>query len=235
MILKSRLYGYVTAGSGGASGGGSSAGAANEIQKGDGSGGFSGSGLFSASAGNFTLGSNSTSGTQRSIAVAGSGSNVGLTVTTKGTGDLALQPGGGLEVLVNSSNPSGSEDFQVGTILSSTDTVFPIFSLLRESTGTPAVGIGVSMTFRVETSGGNIETGATIEAVTTSVTGGAEEFDLVFKTMVGGAAPSEHLRMGSNKIGFFGVAPAARQVVPTGSSTDDVITALQNLGLFSQT
>ena len=37
------------------------------------------------------------------------------------------------------------------------------------------------------------------------------------------------------KIGFFGVTAVARQVVPTGSTTDQVITALQNLGLFSQT
>lgn len=40
---------------------------------------------------------------------------------------------------------------------------------------------------------------------------------------------------GAHVVGFFGVTPAARQVVPTGSSTDTVITALQNLGLFSQT
>lgn len=36
-------------------------------------------------------------------------------------------------------------------------------------------------------------------------------------------------------IGFYGVAAVARQTVATGSSTDAVITALQNLGLFSQT
>lgn len=35
-------------------------------------------------------------------------------------------------------------------------------------------------------------------------------------------------------LGFYGVTPATRQVVPTGSSTDTVITALQNIGLFSQ-
>lgn len=40
--------------------------------------------------------------------------------------------------------------------------------------------------------------------------------------------------MDGSQIGFFGVTPVARQVVPTGSTTDQVITALQNLGLFSQ-
>lgn len=35
-------------------------------------------------------------------------------------------------------------------------------------------------------------------------------------------------------VGFYGVAPVARQVVPTGSSTDTLITALQTLGLIAQ-
>jgi hypothetical protein len=35
-------------------------------------------------------------------------------------------------------------------------------------------------------------------------------------------------------VGFFGVTPAARQLVPTGSDADDIITALQTLGLFRQ-
>lgn len=37
------------------------------------------------------------------------------------------------------------------------------------------------------------------------------------------------------KIGFFNVTPVVRQVVATGSTADQIITALQNLGLFSQT
>ena len=36
------------------------------------------------------------------------------------------------------------------------------------------------------------------------------------------------------RLGFYGVSAVARQTVPTGSSIDDVITALQNLGLFKQ-
>lgn len=38
-----------------------------------------------------------------------------------------------------------------------------------------------------------------------------------------------------NKLAFFNQTPVARQVVPTGSTSDQIITALQNLGLFSQT
>lgn len=41
--------------------------------------------------------------------------------------------------------------------------------------------------------------------------------------------------MDGSQIGFFGVTPAVRQVVPTGSTADQIITGLQNLGLFSQT
>lgn len=37
-----------------------------------------------------------------------------------------------------------------------------------------------------------------------------------------------------NKIGVFAATPIARPVVPTGSTVDQVITALQNLGWFSQ-
>lgn len=39
---------------------------------------------------------------------------------------------------------------------------------------------------------------------------------------------------GSQKMGFFGVTPILRPTIPTGSSLDTVITALQNLGLFKQ-
>lgn len=35
-------------------------------------------------------------------------------------------------------------------------------------------------------------------------------------------------------LGFYGVAPTSRQVLPTGSTTDEVIEALQALGLVSQ-
>lgn len=112
--------------------------------------------------------------------------------------------------------------------------VTPLLDIIHTTSGAPANGIGVSMRMQAETSNGNIEVGATIEAVATDVTAASEDFDLVFKTMVAGAAVSEHMRMGSNKIGFFGVASVARQLVPTGSTTDQVITALQNLGLFRQ-
>lgn len=49
------------------------------------------------------------------------------------------------------------------------------------------------------------------------------------------AGSSERINLTAAGIGFFGQSPAGRQVVPTGSPINTVITALQNLGLFSQT
>lgn len=49
------------------------------------------------------------------------------------------------------------------------------------------------------------------------------------------AGSSERINLTAAGIGFFGQSPAGRQVVPTGSTINTVITALQTLGLFSQT
>jgi hypothetical protein len=65
------------------------------------------------------------------------------------------------------------------------------------TSGSPGVGIGVGVEFEAETSASNNEVGATIEAVTTAVGAGAEDFDLVFKTMTAGAAADEKARLKS--------------------------------------
>ena len=81
------------------------------------------------------------------------------------------------------------------------------FRITHVTTGTPAVGIGTGMEFEVETADGNNEVGATIEAVATDVTGGSEDFDLVFKLMTGGSAVAEKIRFTSDgKLGV-GVSP----------------------------
>lgn len=68
----------------------------------------------------------------------------------------------------------------------------------HQSTGTPATGIGTGIEFAVETSANNTEVGALIEAVTTDVTAGSEDFDLVFDTMTNGAAATEKFRISSD-------------------------------------
>jgi hypothetical protein len=65
------------------------------------------------------------------------------------------------------------------------------------TTGTPAIGIGSGLRFIAETSAGNTEIGATIDAITTTITSGNEAFDLVFRTMSGGTAASEKVRITS--------------------------------------
>lgn len=76
-----------------------------------------------------------------------------------------------------------------------TNTVEPALRSRRTSSGVPAIGIGVSHEFEVETAAANNEIGATIEAVTTDVTNLSEDFDLVFKLMAAGGAATEVARM----------------------------------------
>lgn len=67
-----------------------------------------------------------------------------------------------------------------------------------QTTTTPAVGIGTGIEFVTETAtSNNAEIGARIESVATSVTSAAENFDLVFKTMAGGATAAERFRISS--------------------------------------
>lgn len=98
------------------------------------------------------------------------------------------------------------------------------------SSATPAAGAGTRMDFETETSVGNYELGAAIEAVTTDVTSSSEDFDLVFKNMAGGATAAERVRMTST--GYLGVgtstpfAPLAfanstgRKIMLYGSDND---------------
>lgn len=66
--------------------------------------------------------------------------------------------------------------------------------LSHTTSGTPANGIGVGLELEVETSAGNNEVGATIEAVANDVTAGSEDFELRLKVMIAGAAASEVAR-----------------------------------------
>ena len=67
--------------------------------------------------------------------------------------------------------------------------------LTHTTSGTPAAGIGTGLEFEVETSAGNNEVGAAVDAVTTAVGAGAEAFDLVFRLMTAGAVPTEAARI----------------------------------------
>lgn len=105
--------------------------------------------------------------------------------------DETLQIGGGATTATTAS-------LTIPRTSATTNTVEPLLALNRQSSGTPANGIGASLVFDVETAAGNTERGATIEAVTTDVTAASEDFDLVFKTMAAGAGSSERARVGSD-------------------------------------
>lgn len=104
------------------------------------------------------------------------------------------------EVLSASTPPVRSP---VAAAISSSGTAAVLYPLRSEvrSTGTPANGIGSGVAFDVETTAGNIETGATLEAVTTDITAGSEDFDVVLKTMIAGAAAAERVRVSSAAAG----------------------------------
>ena len=97
-------------------------------------------------------------------------------------------------------------------------TIFPL-RVEAQTTGTPAIGIGTGIQFATETAtANNIEIGATIEAITTNVTGAAENFDLVFRTMAAGAAAAERLRVTS-----AGALTIAGSTLGTSSTTFNAI------------
>jgi len=92
--------------------------------------------------------------------------------------------------------------FHVEDNTAATNSVTNVARLTSTSTGTPAAGIGVGMEFEVETTAGN-EVIAGIEAVTTNVGSGTEAGDLVFKTMTGGTAADEAMRItGDGNVGI---------------------------------
>jgi hypothetical protein len=83
---------------------------------------------------------------------------------------------------------------QVGT--TATANVVPL-TIQGLTTATPAAGITTTLNFRTQTGATNTETGASIRAITTDVTAGAENFDLSFLTMAAGAAAAEQFRVTS--------------------------------------
>ena len=71
-----------------------------------------------------------------------------------------------------------------------------VIDIKHTTSGTPSNGIGTGLTFTTETFPSNFEIGTAFESVTTDVTGGSEDFDLVIKLMAGGSL-SELFRLKS--------------------------------------
>ena len=153
----------------------------------------------------------------------GTVNNTGIDVTLTG-GTSGVQKNVGIQSFVTGADSNypiiafgGNSGFGTATpsrLLSLTDTdggtnaVIPILRLTEFSAGvTPANGLGAGIEFEVSTANGNEEIIATIEAVAQDVSSGAEVGSLSFKTMTGGAAATEVLRLGDtdgNDILFTG-------------------------------
>jgi hypothetical protein len=106
--------------------------------------------------------------------------------------------------------PKGESDTRLIAESSVTNAVVVAARVQALSTGTPTAGFGAGLAFMTETAPANNEISARIESVSTDVTAASEDFDLVFKTMTGGAAAAEvarltstqYLRMASGTLGI---------------------------------
>ncbi|MEA1999204.1 MAG: hypothetical protein U9N61_07780, partial [Euryarchaeota archaeon] len=112
-----------------------------------------------------------------------------------------------------------------------TNTVQQVARFTHVTSGTPAAGIGVGIELEQETSAGNNEVIATIEAITTDVTGASEDADLVLKTMAAGAAVTECARFSNTGFSLFGGTKQAQQahIVDADGSLADITTKFNTL------
>lgn len=125
--------------------------------------------------------------------ITGSGTYIPVTFYTGGSERVKLDTSGNVSI----GTSTASARLHVTNTTATTNAVTQIIRIDSQSSGTPANGIGSGIEFAAETSASNTEVGATIEAITTDVTVGSEDFDLSIKTMAGGAAAAERLRVKS--------------------------------------
>jgi hypothetical protein len=178
------------------SGGISNTAIANEIMKSDGTNAVP-SGIQSTTLGDVTLGFAATAGTNRTITVDG-GANVGIVLVTKGTGGFALTSGAAIFTTSSLSFNYTVAPANMTVTVAGGSSVVPVLKLSRRTSGAPSVGLGASLEFETQTAAANFEIGSSIESITTDITGGTEDFDLVFKTMAAGTSVAERLRITSN-------------------------------------
>ena len=106
-----------------------------------------------------------------------------------------------------------------------TNTVTTALTVDSQSSGTPAAGIGVGLAFAAETAAGTTKTGMLVQAVTTDVTGGTEDFDYVLKLMAAGAAATEIMRVTSTGVMTLNGADVISGRIATGTPTQSLALA----------
>ena len=82
------------------------------------------------------------------------------------------------------------------------DVVYPLTVAHHTVSGSIVAGSGTGLQFELETTNSNFEIGGQIDVVSTDITGSAEDFDMVFKTMIAGTAGVEKLRLGEDTSTF---------------------------------
>lgn len=139
---------------------------------------------------------------------------------TNDTERMRIQSGG--NVGIGTASPNRLLHAEESTAL--TSTVQQVTRISHITSDTPANGIGVGMEFEVETSASNNEVGVILEAVVTDVTAASEDFNLLIKTMAGGTAATERLRVNDSGLSvdtgtstYAGNATTAE--IDTGTST----------------
>ena len=134
-----------------------------------------------------------------------------LTIRGSGTGEVVINDsGGGVDFRVETNADSSaffidaSGEFVSSNVTnyitaqdSATNTVIGNLIVRRQTTATPAAGIGTRIELQTETSASNYEAGVTLDAITTDVTGGSEDFDFAINSMTNGATATEKMRITS--------------------------------------
>jgi hypothetical protein len=104
---------------------------------------------------------------------------------------------------------------------SGTTTIISPITVKRNTTGTAAAGIGAGIDFEVETTPSNDEIGGVLKVLATSVSGGAENFDMTFNLMASGATAAELMRLEST--GYLGIGktgPTSQLHIAKSSQAD---------------
>jgi hypothetical protein len=163
----------------------------------------------------------------RTIIAGGTTADHSIGLLGKGAGGVALSGGNGnhslsvvssisMATTASVSIASTGSATSISISASSTNTVLNSLTVTRLSSGSPAAGIGTSLSFLTQTDVSNSEFGCTIESVTTDVTSASEDFDMVLKTMAAGATAAERLRL--NDSGAIIPATAAFYIGPVATN-----------------
>lgn len=134
-----------------------------------------------------------------------------------GNSSIVVGNSSGIQVQSTLSAGSGNRLLDLTALTNSVSRI----KIEHQTSGTPAVGIGSGVNFLVETAAGNVETGASIEAITTDVTGGSEDFSLSFKTMDAGSAITEKLKISGTTTTLGGSSTIGSLLLTTDNVSND--------------